>query len=73
MAQPTSVEKETSTHQHEAPLQEKEQVHFDTDMADLEIHEEEKSPENIINKKEYEIRYLKDKLSKEKFMITFLQ
>ena len=78
---PSSVERcqrttgieERSTHQHEAPLQEEEQVHFDTHMADIDMHEEDKSPEQTINEKEAKIRELKDKLSKENFMITFLQ
>lgn len=51
-AWPNSVEKGTSSCQHEAPLQKEEHVDFDSYMEDLEIHEEEKSPKNIIKENE---------------------
>lgn len=42
-------------------------------MADLEGHEKEKSPKQIIQEKEAEIIELKDDLAKENFMISFLE
>ena len=53
---------------HEEP-----RIHFDTHMADLEVHEEVQTSKYIIQEKEAEIRELKDHFSKANFMITFLQ
>lgn len=51
-AKPTLVQKETSTYHHEAPLQEEARVGFDTYMADLAMHKENKSHEKVIKEKE---------------------
>ena len=70
-AQPATTIEDTLA--HEAPLHEETQVQFDTHMTYLEVHEEVKTSEKIIQEKEVEIRELKDKFSKAYFMITFLQ
>ena len=70
-AMPTS-EEDTSSH-NEAPLQDEEQVHLDTDIAYLEVHEEEKTIDQIIMEKEAEIIELKDNFSKKTLLVSFLQ
>lgn len=73
IARPTSIAKQIATYQHDAPSKEEEMVHFDTHMADLEMHEEDKPPKKIIKGKETKIREIKDRLSKANFMIAFLR
>lgn len=67
---PTSGEHGLSSH-HEAPLQDEEPFHLDSDMADLEVSEENKTLEQITMEKDAEIRELKESLSKANFMVSF--
>lgn len=65
--------KPTSSKQHETPLDEEAQIHLDTDMANLEVHDDVKYSEQIIQEKEAEIREMNGRFSKEYFFIYFFQ
>lgn len=58
---------------HEAPLQDEEPFHLDTDMVDLKVNEGHKTIEQVIMEKFSKIKELRESLCKAHFMISFLE
>lgn len=62
-----------SQSQHEAPSQHEEKFHLDSSMFDLNANEEHNLMEQVIMEKDVKRERIKDNLSKENFMISFVE
>lgn len=67
------MRQESSRWKHDTPFHSEEQAPLDLHMDDLEKHHEDKEIEETIKEKEASVRELKDDISKENFMVSFLQ
>lgn len=68
----TSIEQGSPSH-HEASLHDEEPIEDDSDLVDLEAHDERKTLKQVIKEKDSHLMELKENLERVKFIISFLE